>query len=129
MKFLFLEISMPVVDIQCSRCGQIETIESVKWAGENKLGYTCKCPECGRDAVRTIEAGVTLDCEDHPRLSRALGFHPDQIADGTAQRIHPGAEFIKTKGGMYALSIRNRAEKIQRMTERSRYIGKTLHED
>lgn len=118
---------MPLVTIDCTECGLIETIESVKWAGDNKTGYPCKCPECGNEATRIIEQGV-IQAEGHVRYSRALGFHPDQVADGTAAKIHPGANFVKTEGGMYALEILNRGDKLRRMKERSRYTGKELNE-
>lgn len=119
---------MPLVDIECSKCGLVTDIFSVKQAGEIRLGDPCTCPECGGNATRILQPNVITN-EDHPRVSKALGFHPDQVEDGTAQSIHPGAEFVKTKGGMYGLVINNRAEKLQRMKERSKYTGHALYED
>ena len=119
---------MPIVNIDCVNCGSIETFESCRWCGENKTGHPCKCPDCGGIAARVFVRSDNPDCGENVRYSKALGFHPDDVADGTANSIHPGARFVKTAGGMYEMEIKGRHEKLQRMRERERYTGKAFYE-
>jgi rubredoxin len=112
---------MPLIGVECPVCGYVEDLVSV--ANAPKIGSDYNCPECGASGKSCYTKGTT-DCGEHTRLSRALGVHPDLIANGEAFKIHPGANFVKTDGGMYALEIKGRGEKIRRMRERAAYTGK-----
>jgi hypothetical protein len=114
-----------MIGVECPKCGYVEDLVSV--ANAPRIGGDYPCPECGTIGKSCYTHGE-CDCGEHVRLSHALAVHPDMIADGTAQKIHPGANFIETPGGMYALEIRSRHDKLKRMRERERYTGMTLHE-
>jgi hypothetical protein len=116
---------MPMIGCICPDCGYVEDIVSCKDAP--KIGGDYKCPECGKMGTSCYTNG-TIDCGEHVRLSRALGVHPDMIESGEAFKIHPGANFVKTAGGMFALEIKGRGEKLRRMKERSTYTGMQLNE-
>jgi hypothetical protein len=62
--------------------------------------------------------------ENNVRFSETLGVHPDQVKDGSANKMHPGATF----DAMGRLKINNRKEKIQRIKERNAYMGTHLSE-
>lgn len=110
----------------CAECfTEIQTEESIDFDFDDdcKIVYKQKCAECGGE----LQAGFhtsTWDTGDITRLSRALAVHPAQMQDGTAQKMHPGANFIKSEGGMYLLEIHSRHEKLQRIKERSSFTGK-----
>ena len=119
---------MPLVDIDCPTCGPVEDIWPVEQAGRIPMGHPCLCPDCNGEAMRVLRNSVNQDCGENIRFSRALGVHPDLVASGEAYKIHPGANFVKTPGGMFALEIKGRSEKLRRMKERAAYTGKDFVE-
>ena len=84
------------------------------------------CPKCNsKTRPKTIEKSlvapqdkgclVDIMMRDNPRLSWSLGCNENELP--RMQKIHPGAEFRKAKGGGYQMVIHNRAEKLRRMKE------------
>jgi len=79
--------------------------------------------ECSGDGKRCISLPNT-DMVANVRYSETLGVHPDQVADGSAFKMHPGASF----DAQGRLRINNRKEKLQRIKERNEYLGTHLAE-
>lgn len=84
-----------------------------------------KCTECGSRSCRITygssqkesnKCRVDALMQENIRLSRSLGCLPNQLKD--CQKLHPGANFVKMKDGSYAMEIKHRQEKKQRMKER-----------
>jgi len=109
---------MPVYEYKCSQCGEV--FERYAKPDDFELPVDC---ECGHKADRIISLPRT-DLVDNPRWSSALAVDPSQVASGEAYVAHPGAKF-DAQGRML---IRNRKEKLQRIKERNRATGSTLHE-
>jgi len=104
---------MPLYPFECPEHGVVDLFFAMN--DVPKIGDTHPCEICGKRAKRLVST-ANIDA-DRIRISKALKLHPDEIKDGTAARIHPGAEF--TKDG--SMIIRSRREKLQRMRERSQY--------
>lgn len=114
---------MPLVDIKCPKCGEFETYFTLDEAGKIRLGDPCKCPQCGDDAERIHKPSVNPLTGELERLSRALAIPAEMVKSGVADQIHPGATWRPTKGGMMAMVIKSRSEKLRRIKERSNYTN------
>ena len=102
---------------RCENDGTVELFFSMH--DVPRIGEYAACPHCGRDA-RRLATGFSTDMVENIRISKALKVHPGELRDGTAQKMHPGAEFLPN-GDMV---IHNRHEKLQRMKERSKADGR-----
>lgn len=100
---------------KCSNCGVFD--EHFSMVDAPPVGSTIPC-RCGSVATRIFSA-VHTDMVENVRYSMALKVHPDEVRDGTANRMHPGAEF--TPDG--TMVIHSRKEKLKRMKERSAATG------
>lgn len=103
---------MPLYPFKCLDCG--EEFDKVFSMGKAPLKVECSC---GCIAYRNWNAYGRTDelMKEHPRLSRALGCHPNQLKE--MRKIHPGAEFV-TINGMCQMKIKNRQDKLKRMKQR-----------
>jgi hypothetical protein len=113
---------MPIYNYECE-CGN--AFEEFMHIPEyrRKKGRYYKCPKCGKMAEQ-VYGTPAHNVHSVTRVSMSLGMHPDQIADGTAARIHPGAEF-DGQGNMITKSLH---ERRQRMKERGRATDTTWSE-
>ncbi len=110
---------MPIYEFKCSTDGIVEKFFSMDDAPP--VGVEIVCPICGGQAKRIL-SGVSTDLKENPRLSRALAVPVDWLKDGTANKIHPNADFVVNKGVAIPV-IHNRKEKLKRIKERSKYTG------
>ena len=112
---------MPLYAFACE-CGN-EFEELIHLSEYRKMNGKYKCPECGVEAYRTYGSN-SANLHSVTRVSMTLGMHPDQIADGTAARVHPGAEF-DGQGNMVTHGLK---ERRQRIKEHNKATGQNLTE-
>ncbi len=111
---------MPMYVYKCVKCGyEFTTYSSVENRDKAK-----KCTMCNSAADRNFMAqlqGSQICQQDVIRHSWSLGVvnpnNPEEMK--VAHQVHPGAEF----DSLGRMVIHNRAEKIQRMKEKSKAIG------
>ncbi len=84
-----------------------------------RIGEKVCCPKC-RSKARRVADHFNTDISENVRVSKALKVHPDELKDGSAQKMHPGATFLPN-GDMV---IHSRHEKLKRMKERSKADGR-----
>ncbi len=99
---------MPIYNFVCPRCG-LEEDDICLY--RHKKFPECKC---GRKMVDDYRPRTTKVYGDKERVSSALGVHVSQIANGEAEKIHPGAKY----DGDGNMILKNRAEQKQRLRER-----------
>ena len=109
---------MPLYSYKCTDHGVFDAFAAMK-----DYEKPCVCPQCLVVCPRVLSLPNT-DMVENVRYSEAMGVHPSQVADGSANRMHPGATF-DSQG---RLRIANRKEKLQRIKERNRFMGTNIAE-
>lgn len=115
---------MPTYDFECEECEDIQE----EFFTMKQVPSEVVCDSCGGRSKKKFPTPMINNC-DNVRMSRNLGYSPIQLNNPAARaeidKHHPGAVYDE-KGRM---EIRNRADKLRRIKEKSKATGQTLVED